>query len=259
MTPAATSDTTQIDVSLSQAHVQTDYAVAELARARSSSLVIGYADTLEAMLPYDPSEQPEATYWRYLSESWGQLTNSLSVSRQVRAIELSHEPIEATTLRQMAQALSQARQGSDERASPLAIARAPIGERVNKLLLLIEHEPVEDGSAHPGDELVLEILESNPEAAANWLRSLVRSDLSPAVIAGVLRLVGRVDVLDSAARREILSRSLRHGAPAVRDAAIQAAEHWEDSGLAPVLREYRERVPWLRDYLTKVASSLESP
>ena len=43
----------------------------------------------------------------------------------------------------------------------------------------------------------------------------------------------------------------------IRDAAIQAVEHWQEPALLDVLKNHREEEPWLREYQTGVIRDLE--
>jgi hypothetical protein len=76
--------------------------------------------------------------------------------------------------------------------------------------------------------------------------------------AALLRLLSRVSQLDAEQRRSVVRRGLASNSVEIRDAAVQAAETWEDAALAELLRQHRDPVSWLSDYAERVAFDLES-
>ena len=60
-------------------------------------------------------------------------------------------------------------------------------------------------------------------------------------------------------RAQVVREALASADPGVRDSAIQAAESWEDSSLADILRAHEEPESYLREYLQDVLAGLSPP
>lgn len=151
---------------------------------------------------------------------------------------------------------------------------------VSQLRAEFEAGPIEDGITHPAEQIVANHLPSlmqiSPERllaeleaehgtdfCSSLLQCLGRCDLPSSLASPVLALSsGVVGIQDSSAwtqwRQQLLSHCLTSQDIVMRDAAIQAAEEWEDPALLSTLESHRERVPWLRDYLADVMSELAS-
>jgi len=119
-------------------------------------------------------------------------------------------------------------------------------------------EPVEDGVTHPGEDILREILNRWASASIDDLARLVFDAPDHSVSASVLRLAGRIhEFPEGTVRKNLISRALQSPDIELRDAAIQTAGSWEDQELLPILKNHREEIFWLRDYLQDVISDLE--
>ncbi len=118
---------------------------------------------------------------------------------------------------------------------------------------LIDDEPVDDGYTHSVESILGDHIE---RFGASGLIEHALTMASPIRSADLIRLLGRSPGIDVALRRAIVERALASPHVIVRDAALQAAETWEDASLAVLLREYRDAVPWLTQYAEKIVRDL---
>ena len=121
-----------------------------------------------------------------------------------------------------------------------------------------EADPVEDGMDHPAEEIIAEALRSSEEGQTlDWLR-VFSSDIShPIFASSVLRCLGRHDKVGTGSWRASLVRDgLTADSVEIRDAAVQAAESWDDSDLLDILRSHFEPVSWLRQYIYDVIEDM---
>jgi hypothetical protein len=144
---------------------------------------------------------------------------------------------------------------SDLELTVLAQPR-PTSSTLDLLVASVTDEPVEEGEPHPVQQLV-DRLVGDGGAIAMIERAFGRAT-NPGVTAGLLRLLGRAPLVGVDARHEALTRGLASRAVIVRDAAVQAAEHWNDPGLVEPLRRHRDDVGWLAEYVAAVARDLAS-
>jgi hypothetical protein len=129
------------------------------------------------------------------------------------------------------------------------------GRSLAALFTAIDEEPVEDGVVHHAEAaLAAHIAEFGAtalvERACGTSKAMRRASL--------LRLLSRVSRLDAEQRRSVVRRALASNSVEIRDAAVQAAETWEDAALAELLRQHRDPVSWLSEYARRVASDLTS-
>jgi hypothetical protein len=122
------------------------------------------------------------------------------------------------------------------------------------LLAALDDEPVEDGVIHPVEGRLSAFLQAQ---GSSGLHAGIFGAGNTARIAGVLRLLGRLRGVEENMRAQLLRAGLAAPSVEVRDAALQAAEGWEDTALAPIVRLHRESIPWLADYASRVAHELE--
>jgi hypothetical protein len=74
--------------------------------------------------------------------------------------------------------------------------------------------------------------------------------------ASVLRLLGRVDEVSPSLRAKLVTEGLASPSIEFRDAAVQAAELWDDADLATTLLNHKETTSWLAEYIGNVARNL---
>lgn len=131
------------------------------------------------------------------------------------------------------------------------------GVLTDQLLRALEAEPIEDGRCHVGEDTLAAATRLLGGAVDNWLAGIADRARNPAERAAILRLAGRCGLPGGgAARRHLVNDSLASSHVEVRDAAVQAAESWEDPSLVEVLEAHREPVAWLADYIAQVLDDL---
>jgi hypothetical protein len=119
---------------------------------------------------------------------------------------------------------------------------------------MIDGETVEDGYTHSAESIVADHIE---RFGGFGLIEYALTSASPSRSADLIRLLGRTPGIELDLRRSIVKRGLASSHVAVRDAALQAAETWEDASLVLLLKTHREAVPWLADYAEKIVRGLE--
>lgn len=124
----------------------------------------------------------------------------------------------------------------------------------NELRAAFEAEPLEDGMSHPAELVIEKALRSTESAfVLDWLKSLCLDVERPAFSASVLQCLGRQTVPGTSKwRAELVRGALGLDNIEIRDAAVQAAELWDDENLADVLRSHDEAKPWLREYIEEI-------
>ena len=137
----------------------------------------------------------------------------------------------------------------------VAMLAASQARSLAALFAAIDEEPVEDGLVHRSEAAVAAHIR---EFGASGLVEHVCGASEGSRPASLLRLLSRVSRLDAEQRSTIVRRGLASTNVELRDAAVQAAETWEDAALAELLRHHREPVAWLSEYAKHVASDLES-
>ena len=128
----------------------------------------------------------------------------------------------------------------------------------NRLIAAFEAEPFEDGMAHPAEGVIAAALDSeDPDAVLGWIRGVCLDSSRPALAAAVLLCVARQPEAGTGAWREELVRGgLAVEDVEVRDAAMQAAEHWGDAGFVRLLSGHAEQIGWLEEYRQGIVDDL---
>ena len=121
-----------------------------------------------------------------------------------------------------------------------------------------ETEPLEDGMYHKAEDIIGQVLQAGKDARIlEWLRDFSLDDTQPVFAASVLRCLGRQEHLGTSSwRSELVRDALALDDVEIRDAAVQAAELWDDREILPVLKSHSEPEPWLRDYIFDVINDL---
>lgn len=148
--------------------------------------------------------------------------------------------------------------GATVHCFPLMVDRAAlqrvdysVPERVQierRLWNAFDTEPLEDGIAHPAEQIIERFVRSANDASG-WLAELALDETSPAFAASVLRCLSRVAGVGSANwRANVVREALASSDVQMRDAALQAAEEWGGPAMCPILRAHvsSEPVAWLR-------------
>ena len=130
-------------------------------------------------------------------------------------------------------------------------------ERLERALRdAFDADPLEDGVSHPAERIVAEVVGTS--SALVWLRGFVLETESPTFGASTLRCLGRLNDVGTAVwRTDLVRRALTNEDVQVRDAALQAAEAWDDAVLLSVLAAHLpfEPVGWLREAMQDVVGS----
>ena len=113
---------------------------------------------------------------------------------------------------------------------------------------------------HEAEEIIEQVLQSGEDQdprILDWLRAFSLDDTQPAFAASVLRCLGRQEYLGTSLwRSELVRDALALDDVEIRDAAVQAAESWDDHDILPVLKSHYEPESWLRDYISDVINDL---
>ena len=128
----------------------------------------------------------------------------------------------------------------------------------NKLHAAFETQPLEDGMHHKAEDIIEKALQSGEDARIlEWLRDFSLDAIQPVFAASVLRCLGRQEHLGTSSwRSELVRDALALDDVEIRDAAVQAAELWDDREILPVLKSHSEPELWLRDYISDVINDL---
>ena len=128
----------------------------------------------------------------------------------------------------------------------------------NKLHTAFETEPLEDGMHHKAEDIIGQALQSGEDVRIlEWLRAFSLDDTQPVFAASILRCLGRQEYLGiSSWRSELVRDALALDDVEIRDAAVQAAELWDDREILPVLKSHSDPESWLRDYISDVIDDL---
>lgn len=120
--------------------------------------------------------------------------------------------------------------------------------------------PLESCVAHPADEILARALQkaaSNP-AIFQFIREFCLDFSRPDLAASVLRCLSRQPAPQNPAWRMGLVRdSLASKSLDVRDAAVQAADSWQDDGMVSILQSHQEPEPWLQEYIDEIVADLK--
>ena len=128
-----------------------------------------------------------------------------------------------------------------------------------RLWAAFEADPLEDGMYHPAEEVIGEALQAaDRESTLKWFKEFSMDGAHPGFAASILRCLGRQEHPGTDKwRAELVRDGLASEDVEIRDAAVQAAESWEDRSLRGILEVHDEPVPWLRDYIRDVIDDLK--
>ncbi|MCI0418030.1 MAG: hypothetical protein L0312_02220 [Acidobacteria bacterium] len=123
--------------------------------------------------------------------------------------------------------------------------------------MAIEADPVEDGYSHPAEVFLEELLQVSGQNAGDWLIDVLSGRRwNASLAAGLLRLSSRQKPLTKEWRLRVIQLALLSPNIELRDAAVQAAESWDDPGAVQLLQAHTEPCAWLADYIWRVTRDL---
>ena len=127
----------------------------------------------------------------------------------------------------------------------------------NQIFTAFEAEPIEDGYSHSTEVLLEKIIIDFGRHADSWLVSIFSSARwSASMKADLLRLLSRQKPFTEDWRLRVIQIGLSSQNIELRDAAVQAAESWEDPGVIEHLKSHKENCAWLADYISRVLQDL---
>ena len=121
----------------------------------------------------------------------------------------------------------------------------------------VEADEVENGVRHPGEDILQEAIGTLGDQAHIWMTEVVLAASSTHQATPLLVLASRAGCpAPTSLRRRLLEWALDQQNLELRDAAVQACEHWEDSGLIDLLQKHEEPEGWLEYYIERVIRDL---
>lgn len=112
---------------------------------------------------------------------------------------------------------------------------------------------VEAGTAHSAEYVLRHALRNIPTDTLRYVSEVVRSEKAHA--ADLIECLGRLDPPgNSRWRANLLRAALASDDVEVRDAAVSAAEQWEDPACYAVLMSHDDPDPFIADYVEGVLS-----
>jgi hypothetical protein len=133
----------------------------------------------------------------------------------------------------------------------------PFRQIENQIRAALEADPIEDGYTHPAESFLEKVIRDSGDRAGDWLIGILSNDhWSVSLRAGLLRLLSRQKPLTQEWRLRVIQLGLSSPSIELRDAAVQAAESWEDAGVMQILQAHREPCTWLADYVSRVIQDL---
>ena len=119
-------------------------------------------------------------------------------------------------------------------------------------------EPVEDGMDHEAERTLQRALNEHlQDEVLGWLLEFCTDVQRPSFASSVLRCLAYLDLPGSKEwRGDLVRNALLQDDAEIREAAIQAVEHWEESALVDLLQTHQDKDQWLDRYAKGVIRSL---
>ena len=122
-----------------------------------------------------------------------------------------------------------------------------------------EHQPLHGGMNHPASATLREAALQLDEAdLLPWLREFCTDAAHPAFASGTLRCVAMLTpaVGTPTWRANLVEDMLQNLDIQMRDAAVEASEHWQDRRIIDVLRKHRDPDAHIQQYIDGVIKDL---
>ena len=118
--------------------------------------------------------------------------------------------------------------------------------------------PLVLGFAHPAEAILARWLDGpRGELVCEWLLDYCRGGERPAVAADIVVCLGNLPKPGTAQwRAALIAAALRSDHLGLRDAAVLAAELWDEATLLPALEAHDEPAEYLREYIRAVIGYL---
>ncbi len=127
----------------------------------------------------------------------------------------------------------------------------------NQIKAALESAPLEDGYSHFAETLLEKAIRGYDDRAGDWLVGVLSSShQNNGFKAELLRLLSRLNPFTSTWRVGVIRLGLSSLSVEIRDAAVQAAESWEEAGAIQLLQAHKEPCDWLADYISRVIRDL---
>lgn len=127
----------------------------------------------------------------------------------------------------------------------------------NQIKAALESAPLEDGYSHAAEILLEKAIRDYGDRAGDWLAGVLSSqDQNDVFKAELLRLLSRLKHFTSTWRVDVIKLGLSSSSLEFRDAAVQAAESWEEAEAIQLLEAHKEPCDWLADYISRVIRDL---
>lgn len=127
----------------------------------------------------------------------------------------------------------------------------------DRIRAALEADPVEDGYTHPAEAYLEKLFHHWGQAAGGWLIGRITDkQWNRSLAADLLRVLSRLKPLTEDWRLRVIELALSSPDIQMRDAGVQAAESWEDSGAVELLKKHSEPCAWLADYIKSVVRDL---
>ena len=142
------------------------------------------------------------------------------------------------------------------------MAQNPLPEKtllMHQVRTDLETEPLEDGMAHQAEDTLLRTIGRIGEPTVlDTVEESLADENNPVLAAALIICLSGLDqpVGTPEWRAHPVAQAPRSKNLQIRDAAVQAAEHWQDPGLLTVLRQHHDDFAYMNQYVRGVIQDL---
>lgn len=131
----------------------------------------------------------------------------------------------------------------------------------NKLVQSLLDHDIEDGITHPGEDFINTALDISPSKCQEFLSLMLFEyhHTRPSVVAFIVRCIGRLEYHQydiGCWGINIAGNALHNCDTEVREAGIRALEHWGGYKALSILKNHRDSIDWLNEYVNQVIIDL---
>jgi len=130
----------------------------------------------------------------------------------------------------------------------------------NRLMILLESEPFEDGITHPAEETISKFLKEYPVNGLEQIEKLFVNyyEKNPYYAKGILHCLRHMNrETISPIGYPIAKKGLKHEDIEMRDLSVSALENWAGQEALNILISHNESCSWLKKYILKVIKDLK--